>query len=293
MQKKLTERAYWDAHWRSLSLPVAHTLENSSGEARAILEAIEEATCGRPPRSVLEIGGAPGGFLAYFADRYGAEIHAVDYSEVGCRATEENFRLLGVPVHVHCRDLFSIDEQFPRFDLVYSLGFIEHFADTESVVRAHRALLNPNGLLILGVPHFVWAFWSLLQLFAPQVTQGHNRNALSLEQWTRFEHSLGLTPVLKRYLGGFKPRLMRSVIDEEIESGGGRFRPLGRLLSFGLRGLASAQRRLAKVFPGFRLPSIEGKFWSAYALAAYTAAPGFQEPPVATNDAVGSKQTQG
>lgn len=271
MAEHLTDAAYWDQHWATVTLPVAHTWENSTGLTRGILGVIEAVTKDRRPRQVLEVGGAPGGYLAYFAGRYSSEVHSLDYSATGCRATKENFRRLGYPVRVHQADLFAVGPQLPKFDLVYSLGLIEHFEDTQRVVRAHRDLLKPGGLLILGVPHFVWVFWPLLQLLAPRITRGHNRQALAIEGWAAFEHALDLKPLRKCYIGGFQPWAMSSVIDEEYATGGGRAKALGHLL-MRLLGYAYAARQRALRMMG-RLespPPRPGSFLDAYGMAAYT-----------------------
>ena len=245
-------------------------MENSKGLAYDIINTINTIVGSRKPISVLEVGGAPGGYLVHFARHYGAEIHSIDYSEVGCRATEENFRILGYPVTTHEIDIFAVGTDFPRFDIVYSLGLIEHFTDTEQIVKAHRNLLKPNGLLILGVPHFVDVFWPLLHLLAPHVTEGHNRKALTLKHWVDFEQVLGLTTIHKSYLGGFQPWLMSCVIREEYASGGGRFKPLGRLLMWCLRLVYSARQRYPRATNGVGMGSVNGELVSAYAIAAYT-----------------------
>ena len=272
MGETLTEQQYWDQHWEKLKLPVANTLAASSGLTRAIVEEFERATASRPPKTVLEIGGAPGGFLAYFASRHGAEIHALDYSEAGCRKTEENFRLLGQPVQVHQQDVFAVGPDFPRFDLVYSLGLIEHFAETQRIIKAHADLVKPGGLLILGVPHFVRVFWPVLSLFAPRVTQGHNRQALSPSLWTAYEQPLGLTPIRKAYVGGFDICLMHSVIGEEYAMGGGRYQVVGRALLAGLRLAFRTRQGIARRMPGVaNACRVEGSWVSAYAMGTYVA----------------------
>ena len=271
MRETLTEKDYWDQHWATLKLPVSYTLDGRSELNADILGTIERAVGDRRPKKVLEIGGAPGGFLAHFAKRYGSEVHSLDYSEIGCRKTEENFRLLDLPVHIHRADFLNLPEGLPRFDVVYSLGLIEHFSDLPRVVKAHCDLVNPRGLIILGVPHFVHVFWPLLYLLAPRVTGGHNRDVLSLDRWNGFERQLSLKPVYKGYMGGFRPRLMSSVIREEYSSGGGRLHLVGRLIMRLLDLSFSARRRLLTFLPGlegaFR---IEGRLLSAYAMGAYT-----------------------
>jgi 2-polyprenyl-6-hydroxyphenyl methylase/3-demethylubiquinone-9 3-methyltransferase len=272
MTESLTEREYWNRHWDSLVLPVAHNLENSTGLARDILEFFESVLASRPPKTVLEIGGAPGGYLSYFHHRFGSEVHSLDYSETGCKKTEENFRMLGCPITVHHKDVFAIGADFPRFDLVYSLGLIEHFADTAKVVRAHRHLMKPDGLLILGVPHFVRVFWPVLLLLAPHVTRGHNRSALSPDFWRTFEREVGIVSLGKAYVGGFNPWLMGSVIGEELGTGGGRFKAIGRSLMLALRVTLALRRRVESVLPGIgRVFMYNGRRTSSYAMGVYAA----------------------
>ena len=211
--------------------------------------------------------------MAYFARHYGSEIHAMDYSEAGCRKTEENFRILGYPVTVHRCDLFAVEEGFPKFDLVYSLGLIEHFADASAVVKAHRDLMKVDGTLILGVPHFIRVFWPILSLLAPRITHGHNYETVALEGWPAFEKNLGLKPLRKSYTGGFSPALLAAVIGAERRLHGDRLWPLGESIILAVRIAAALRRRTGWIVPG-RLAGalrIEGKGISSYCLAAYSA----------------------
>lgn len=40
------------------------------------------------------------------------------------------------------------------YDLVFSIGFIEHFADTADVIRRHADLVKPGGQLLIILPNF-------------------------------------------------------------------------------------------------------------------------------------------
>jgi len=273
MQDTLTKREYWDRQWESLELPVAHDLENGTGLALPILKFFEGVLARRPPKTVLEVGGAPGGYLAYFARHYGSEIHAMDYSEAGCKKTEENFRILGCPITVHRRDIFAVEEGFPKFDLVYSLGLIEHFADPLAVVKAHRNLMKVDGTMILGVPHFMRVFWPILSLLAPRVTHGHNYETLALENWSAFERYLGLKPLAKSYMGGFGLGLMAEVIGSEHRLYGDRFWPIGKSIVLAIRLAAALSRRAKWIVPPrlIGMLRIEGKGISSYCMGAYSA----------------------
>ena len=73
-------------------------------------------------RTALEIGGAPGGYLAFMHRGLGYDITVLDYSELGCRMAKKNFELLDIPAVVCCGDMFEAADRLPRFDLVFSLG---------------------------------------------------------------------------------------------------------------------------------------------------------------------------
>jgi 2-polyprenyl-3-methyl-5-hydroxy-6-metoxy-1,4-benzoquinol methylase len=44
------------------------------------------------------------------------------------------------------------DHNAGQYDLVYSIGLIEHFPDKSDIVHAHVRLVRPGGLLLLYVP---------------------------------------------------------------------------------------------------------------------------------------------
>ena len=58
----------------------------------------------------------------------------------------------GIPIKVYERDLFSENfyKDMQLFDIVYSLGFVEHFDELNIVVKKHTELLKPGGILVLG-----------------------------------------------------------------------------------------------------------------------------------------------
>ena len=67
----------------------------------------------------MEIGGAPGQFIAYLSKYHGYEASVIEYSETGCQKTKENFALLGLNVKVYNRDFFGDLSDLPRFDVVF------------------------------------------------------------------------------------------------------------------------------------------------------------------------------
>lgn len=210
MQKeKLTQKEYWEDRWDRVRLPAIVERGTKHPINRDILRVFDE-WLPKEGLSAVEIGGAPGQFIAYLSKCHGYEASVIDYSEIGCQKTKQNFDLLGLDVKVYNRDFFGDLSDVPRFDVVLSMGFVEHFNDLEDVFRRHVALLKNNGILIVGVPNLRGLSEKVLARTAPAMLSRHNVEAMDLQCWSILESSYGLSPLFKGYIGGFSPKnLMR------------------------------------------------------------------------------------
>ena len=204
MQDKLTEKQYWENYWEDIVLPLEIKWKNSPPNIIAELDVFEQYLP-KGKFSMIEIGGAPGQYLAWFHKNLGYEITCLDYSTVGCEKTQENFKLVNIPGKVYQGDLFSDKLQLPQFDVVCSFGFIEHFADLTEVVGRHLKYLAPGGILLLGVPNFLGINHWFLKRLAPDLLLGHNLKTMDANTWKTFENNFRLEVLFKDYVGGFEP----------------------------------------------------------------------------------------
>ena len=204
-EDRLTDRRFWDDYWAGTRLPQ----EARKGQGRHYVEEILRVFDRHLPRdpglSALEVGGAPGQYLAYLRRQFGYDCAALDYSEPGCAKTRKNFDLLGLPVRVHHADLFAPDLDLPRFDIVFSLGLIEHFVDLEQVVARHLALTKPGGRLVVGCPNLRGVNRLLLERLAPAKLSLHQLSTMDLSRWGEWERRLGVRVLFRGYVGGFEP----------------------------------------------------------------------------------------
>ena len=203
----LTTPTYWDRYWDRVTLPREHTHAPRELYINAILDVFDRFLPDDPALSCAEIGGAPGQYLAYMHRSRGYRVTCIDYSETGCRKTVENFRLLGIPGNVIRADITSDITALPTFDVVYSLGLIEHFADRGPIVKQHVSLVHPGGWLVLGVPNFQGVTGWFMRTLQPSVYAAHEISAMDLDLWQEFEAESGLEVVWKDYVGGFEPSI--------------------------------------------------------------------------------------
>jgi len=251
----LTDPAYWDDYWINRPLPA----EIKKSKESEILNIFDRYLPKKSNLSILEIGGAPGQFLVYMHKNFGYKINCLDYSKIGGMITKKNFDLLNIPITVYQEDLFSRDLDLPLFDIVYSLGFIEHFLDLDTVIEKHLELLKPGGILLIGVPNLRGINGWFLKRLSPKLFSKHNLSAMDISNWKNFENKFNLRVLFKGYVGGFEPSVFdkwenKKPIRNKILKG------ISHSLTCVFRGIF----KIFKILRKFNSPHI-----SAYAIGIY------------------------
>jgi SAM-dependent methyltransferase len=204
---RFTDEAYWDEYWRERGgqLPAVIERDPRSFQVNAILDVFDTYASAEEGGVALEIGGSPGRYLAYLHRRFDCGCALLDISSYGCSLARKNFELLGIPGRVYEGDLLDPELDIGTFDLVYSLGLIEHFSDLEGVVAAHARLVSAGGTLVLGVPNLLGVNHWFMKRLGPQRLAVHNTEVMPLERWDAFESRFGLDRQFRGFVGGFDP----------------------------------------------------------------------------------------
>jgi SAM-dependent methyltransferase len=200
----LTDAEFWDHYWNSCQLP--STIDPAFSFDRCLAAALRPYLRGRRG-DVLEIGCAPGKWLAWLAAEFGLKPSGIDYSPVGVEATRRNFAMLGIePGFIGFGDFLAME---PRcsFDVVMSLGFIEHFDQPEAVLARHLAWLRPEGLLMIGVPNFLGIYRILQQYLDKTILDKHNQHVMMVDFFKRFAEHHNLDLLFVDHIGSFEPAL--------------------------------------------------------------------------------------
>jgi 2-polyprenyl-3-methyl-5-hydroxy-6-metoxy-1,4-benzoquinol methylase len=124
--------------------------------------------------ALLEIGCGGSRYLPYFSKEFGIHVSGIDYSEAGCASASRILAREGVPGQIVCADFFDPPPSlFERFDVVVSMGVVEHFADTAGCLRAVTRFVKPEGLVLTFVPKMVGLIGSLQKFLDRQLFDKH------------------------------------------------------------------------------------------------------------------------
>jgi 2-polyprenyl-3-methyl-5-hydroxy-6-metoxy-1,4-benzoquinol methylase len=251
----LTDAAFWQDYWGRFSLPDA--IDETRSFDRALARRLRTLLNGATGE-VLEIGCAPGRWLAFFAREFGLGVAGIELTPDGVAATRRNMEMLGV-MHADIREAdFLSATPSPNYDVVVSLGFVEHFTDVDAVIARHAAWLRPGGRLIIGVPNFRGVHGWLQQRLDPEILAHHNLEIMDVGRLTRMGPAAGMVTESVRYLGSLEPSLP---ISRSGVKGVSDF--VGKVLLRGLRVLRGAP------MIGRALDHVNGSFISSYIRASY------------------------
>ena len=252
-ESELTDKKLWENYWEEK--PDAIGKKKPNLLFKEILRSFDQYLPDTKGLAILEIGGGQGEYLLYLTRHHNYLAHSLDYSKIGNQQTQDTFNRAVLPVVLYERDLFADNSDIPKFDIVFSLGLIEHFDNPEMVINKHLDLLKPGGILLLGVPNFSGIYQVALKRLAPSVTETHNMNTMNLDNWKFIEENLNTQKIFAGYIGGFEPLNMKKM---EVKN------TLNHIIYFFIKVLM--------VLFSFRMQFLRkynSRFWSAYMIGVY------------------------
>lgn len=192
MDNNLTDRGIWSERWHDLKLaPVPH-----HPIYKPYLPDIPDTA------KFIEIGGFPGYNAGFFYKHICRDVSILDFyidMEIIRKLEREN----GIPegtIKVIESDFFAISPVFEeKFDVVFSIGFIEHFQDTEDVIARHVKLLTKGGRLVILLPNFRGLNGLLQYLFDKENLSIHNLESMKPDGLRKACEHLGLKDIKVGY----------------------------------------------------------------------------------------------
>jgi len=164
MNTSLTDQDYWDEFWQFTSVPV---IANPPDQITSLLKKYLPIDANI---ELFEVGCAPGGWLVYFKKEFGYKISGIEYAEQAFQLTQENLHILNIDSNLFFGDIFDFQTN-KRIDILFSRGFIEHFENTEEVVKKLASISSKYVLTI--IPNLFGLNGLISRVFRPEVYKKH------------------------------------------------------------------------------------------------------------------------
>lgn len=172
MKNELTDYEFWENGWnlnKSLHVPSKIFFSKYIIEKYII------------NKSIIEVGGFPGIFLTYFKLKYNSDLTLLDYYidneyirqvEITNGIPQNSIKLINSDFFIFNSDL--------KYDFVFSNGFIEHFENTEDVIKRHVDLMSNNSQLLILLPNLKGLNGFVHKYFDNEVYKIHNLECMDL-----------------------------------------------------------------------------------------------------------------
>lgn len=198
---RLTSQGYWEGYYQNGAL----TREQIEGICSIYDDfwdglILENEAC--PPKTIIEIGGYPGRYLAYLSAKYGLIPTSLDFNSDDQRISDAMCAFGISKYHVIRADFIGyVPDQ--QYDIVISNGFIEHFNNYEAVLDEHVKYLKPGGTMFLMIPNMRYYSWFYKTLVDRANLLIHNTKCMKKEVFTSFATRNHLKLARLEYYGGF------------------------------------------------------------------------------------------
>ena len=190
----LTTKDKWEAIWAGTKLPIIVR------PVHDVHKQLESYLPKSNAHSLIEIGCAPGGWMAYFHSTFGYSVSGLEYAEVAAETTKRNMHMQAIDAEVLVQDFFALDCDGNKYDIVFSRGFIEHFCDVSDVVERLCALSRQYVVTI--VPNCLGVNGMISKTIRPKVYAEHN--PIEASTLDLLHRNCGMETLFCNYTGGVR-----------------------------------------------------------------------------------------
>lgn len=179
---KLSEKTHWDkVHKWSLNFTeISNNIWLLQWLETYQLLNISKKYINESYKSIFEIWCAPWNYLIKFYKKFHLSINGIEYSEEWIKSLNNNFLKYNIKSNIIYWDFFNetfLAQNEEKYDITYSLWFIEHFDNPEMVIEKHFRLTKKWWLIIIAIPNLL----HLNKLLTPKkIVNIHNLDIMNL-----------------------------------------------------------------------------------------------------------------
>lgn len=168
---KLTENNYWNSFCKKSSR-VNH-INISLPPYQIIHQTLAEFLSTDKEKEFIEIGCGLGNWCVYFNKYFKYKIYGIDYTKEGVKSCSETLEKNKItPQEIYLED-FTTYEFNKKFDVVFSMGFVEHFTNYQKMIQKHIDITKKGGFTVIMVPNIKKNIYNEIQkLFNEEVLNG-------------------------------------------------------------------------------------------------------------------------
>ena len=199
MSNLLTDRDFWVKYWESKTDLLVVIPENYLFHRQLADVVINEKI-----QTAIELGGFPGYYAVFLKKYLKLDVTLLDYF-VHPPITQQLLKTNGLvdsDIKIIETDLFNYTPE-QKYDLVLSCGLIEHFLDTEDIIKRHIAFLKPGGTLFITLPNFKSVNGWFQKNFDKENYDKHNIDCMDPALLAAICEKAGLQEVKAKYFGRF------------------------------------------------------------------------------------------
>lgn len=213
---RLTTQSYWENYYDN-SVTERNQIQKIVSEYDKYWELLIQNNQVSPPKTIIEIGGYPGRYLAYLGDRYNLVPTSLDFNSDKAKIEEvmhvfdvKDFEVIQADIFTHI--------PIKEYDIVFSNGFIEHFENFDEVLDKHIPFVKDGGTLLVMVPNKRWFRKWYGFLVDYKNLKAHNLKSMKKSVFVDFGKRNNLELLTLEYFGGFPyslhqtPNLIQKII---------------------------------------------------------------------------------
>lgn len=184
---ELTTRQFWSNYWHSKSEEFEKPVQTNY----IFTPLLKQLTKQTSFTSACELGGFPGTFSIHMQRDLQLKCCLIDYfidESLLLKFFNAN-NLADNAIEWKEEDILNTPIPEKKFDFVYSIGLIEHFEDTKTIIKAHLNYVNQNGRVFIIIPNFT-----------------------GINGW--FQRKFDLENYNKHYIPCMDPKLLHGILEE-------------------------------------------------------------------------------
>lgn len=194
-EQAITDKKYWNNVYSEIN-------PRSVPESDRVHQLIMKYFSDKKGLSCFEVGCYPGPFMEIFG-KLGYQLNGIDFCDK-VHQLRPFFESKNFTVGKLWQQDFLDFNEPDTFDVVYSIGFIEHFENWDEILRKHCQIISNDGYLFIETPNFIGSFQNWFHNRYDKINlKDHYIPAMNVSKWAEIVKNEGFEIILQQYHGPF------------------------------------------------------------------------------------------